>query len=262
MNKTAISWTNHSWNFVHGCSKVSDGCKHCYAMELSLKRGWTEKPWTIQNEDANVMMKPHKLVDAYGKDVEAGQRIFVNSMSDMFHRSIPDWYKAVGFCLMLDRDDVVFQILTKRPHETIDWHERFLVAIGTPEFLTFRKDLKLRKGRWAKVYAALLKAESYRSPWADHIWMGTSVEDARVIDRIDALRQSKAHVRFISAEPLLGPYPAGYGSVSSRSTTHCLPAPARTASTQSDLYTAHVSRCRASRVTLIGSFSNTTPSPK
>jgi protein gp37 len=218
MQETAISWTSRTWNYIHGCSKVSDGCARCYAMELSLKRGWTEKPWTLQNEAENVMMKPHKLVDVFGKDVNPGDRIFVNSMSDMFHRAIPDWYKAVGWALMLSRPDLTFQILTKRPEATIDWPERFHKAVMSDAFYAFMVKQRNRKGRWASVHKALnsifIEARLFHAnnvpldPWADHIWMGTSVEDARVLDRIDHLRQSAAAVKFISAEPLLGPWPA------------------------------------------------------
>lgn len=215
MQKSAIGWTTRTWNFVHGCSKVSDGCARCYAMELSLKRGWTPKPWTIQNEAENVLMKPHKLVEVYGKDIEAGDRIFVNSMSDMFHHAIPDWYKAVGWALMLSRPDLTFQVLTKRPEATIDWPERLEAAVRSQEYADFTQQQKGRRGRWVFVYDALRTLqESYggigkpMDPWADHIWMGTSVEDARVLDRIDHLRQSAAAVKFISAEPLLGPWPA------------------------------------------------------
>lgn len=200
MNKTAISWTNRTWNPTHGCSKVSDGCKNCYAAELSLKRGWTKKPWTLQNETENVLLKPHKLSEPYGlKDPE---RIFVNSTSDAFHRVIPDWYRAVIFCIMLDLEHLIFQVLTKRAEETIDWHERFLVAIKSPEFIQFADEIKTQS-----VKKTLEKAldGAWDSPWGENVWMGTSVEDSRVLNRIDQLRQCKAKVRFVSAEPLLGP---------------------------------------------------------
>lgn len=206
MNKTAISWTNRTFNPVSGCSIVSDGCAHCYAMHLSLKRGWTEHKWTQQNEHLNVQLKPHKLTEAYG--IEPGERVFVNSMSDLFHRSIPDWYRAAIFAILLDLPANVFQILTKRPELAVDWHTRYHDAIMQPEFIKLRDSFKGRHGRPGQVYNALLRAGEHTNVWASHIWMGSSVEDARVLHRIDTLRKIPAQVRFISAEPLLGPYPA------------------------------------------------------
>jgi len=197
MNKSIISWTNVTWNPTHGCSKVSDGCKHCYAMTLSLKRGWTTKPWTVQNESDNVLLKPHKLADPYR--LKEPQRVFVNSMSDLFHAMIPDWYRAAVFCVMMDLPQHVFQILTKRPESTIDWPDRFRDAVRSPEFICLTENTKNKH-----VKSALEKAIDYRTSWAEHLWMGTSVEDSRVVGRIDQLRQCQAHVRFISAEPLIG----------------------------------------------------------
>lgn len=199
MNISAISWTNRTWNFIHGCSKVSEGCQFCYAMTLSLKRGWTHKAWTVPNEADNVLMKPHKLHEPY--TLKEPQRIFVNSMSDMFHRQVPDWYKAAGFCVMLDTPQHIYQILTKRPDATIDWHVRFVQALKSEQFREFAETVKDKK-----VKAALMRGINgdFDSPWGSNIWQGASVESARVLDRIDDLRQCKAQVRFISAEPLLG----------------------------------------------------------
>lgn len=163
MNKTIISWTNVSWNPVHGCTRVSDGCRHCYAEALSLRYGWTHKPWTKQNETENVQIKPHKLNDPYKLKIPS--RIFVNSMSDMFHPLIPDDYRREIFRVMRECPQHTFQVLTKRPELAARWPAQ---------------------------------------EWADNIWMGASVEDARVIGRIDHLRKCPAKTRFISAEPLIG----------------------------------------------------------
>jgi|GEM_PF-139945 len=198
MNETKIRWTHSSWNPVSGCSKVSDGCRFCYAATISLKFKQTSKPWTLQNEAENVIMKPHKLHEPYTLGSEP-QRCFVNSMSDLFHRVIPDWYRAAVFCVMLDLPHIVFQVLTKRSDATIHWHEQFLAAVRSDEFKSFTATVKHKK-----VKAALLKAESYATPWSANIWQGVSIEDARVLNRIDDLRQCGAVVRFISAEPLLG----------------------------------------------------------
>ena len=167
MNKTIISWTGVTWNPVHGCTRVSDGCRNCYAEQLSLKWGITHKPWTKQNEAENVKLMPHKLREPY--KLKEPTRIFVNSMSDLFHPLIPHDYIRQVFAVMRDLPQHTFQILTKCPELAAAW-----------------------------------PAEE----WTPNIWMGTSVEDSRVLHRLDALRDCPAYVRFISAEPLIGPWPA------------------------------------------------------
>lgn len=163
MNKTKISWTSVTWNPVHGCSRVSEGCRHCYAEKISLRYGWTEKPWTAQNAHKNVLLKPHKLREPYR--LKEPSRVFVNSMSDLFHELVPDEYITRVFEVMADLPQHVFQILTKRPRRAAEW----------------------------------------AGPWKPNIWMGTSVEDSRVLNRLSELRSCKAEVLFVSFEPLLGP---------------------------------------------------------
>jgi len=161
MNETIISWTDVTWNPTHGCSKVSDGCSHCYAETISLRYGFTSKPWTNPNASENVRLMPHKLREPY--KLKEPSRVFVNSMSDLFHEQIPDDYIRKVFDVMADLPQHVFQILTKRPERAAEW------------------DYK----------------------WSFNMWLGTSVEDARVAHRIDTLRNSKALIRFISFEPLI-----------------------------------------------------------
>lgn len=163
MNESIISWTNATWNPVAGCSRVSDGCRHCYAERLSLKFGWSKKPWTAANASENVILKPHKLREPY--TLKEPSRVFVNSMSDLFHPLVPDEYITRVFAVMNDLPQHTFQVLTKRPERAAAWP-------GT---------------------------------WAPNIWMGTSVEDARVLHRIDTLRACSAQTRFLSCEPLIGP---------------------------------------------------------
>jgi len=170
MGKTIIGWTNMTWNPVTGCSKVSDGCLHCYAETLTMRyhKGWKvpDLPWTAANAAMNVRCRPERLADPYAW--KSPQKVFVNSMSDLFHELVPDEYIARCFAVMADLPQHRFQILTKRPE---------------------------RAGAWP-------------GPWAPNIWMGTSVEDRRAMPRIDALRTCGATVRFLSCEPLLGPLPA------------------------------------------------------
>lgn len=164
MNKTVIGWTGRTWNPVHGCSHVSSGCLHCYAERLSLQKGFTSLPWTARNAAANVGLKPHKLSEP--AQLKEPTRVFVNSMSDLFHPLVPDDYIARVFDVMAEVDHHVYQILTKRPERAATWP----------------------------------------GPWPAHVWMGTSVEDQRAADiRLDHLRRCSAQVRFLSVEPMLGP---------------------------------------------------------
>ena len=161
MNQTKISWANVTINFAHGCSKVSPGCDHCYAETLSLRYGWTKKEWTGQNAKDNVQLKPHRLKEPY--KLKQPSRIFVNSMSDMFHPQIPDDYIAQVFAVMNDCSQHTFQILTKRPRRAAKWS----------------------------------------GPWGENIWQGVSVENRKTLHRIDTLRECGAKTRFLSLEPLL-----------------------------------------------------------
>lgn len=160
--KTAIGWTDSTWNPTHGCSRVSEGCRFCYAETLSLRLGVTGKPWTHVNAAENVLLKPHKLREPY--KWRRPSRVFVNSMSDLFHPKIPHEYLRQIWDVMMDLPQHRFQILTKRPHEAAKWP----------------------------------------GPWPDHIWMGTTVENRKAIPRINKLRDTGAAVKFLSCEPLLG----------------------------------------------------------
>ncbi len=158
---TPISWTDETWNAVTGCSRVSDGCRFCYAEALSLRYGWSKKPWTHANAAENVVLHPERL-DA-PKAWKQPQRVFVNSMSDLWHELVPDEFIELVFSVMTLLPQHTFQILTKRPDRAAAW----------------------------------------QGPWTDNIWQGTSVEDRKAVKRIDALRQCQAQPRFLSCEPLL-----------------------------------------------------------
>lgn len=142
---------------------MSEGCRYCYAEAISRRFGWTEKPWTAHNAEQNVILKPHKLREPY--QLKEPSRIFVNSMSDLFHELVPDGYIAKIFEVMAALPQHVFQILTKRPKRAAEWS----------------------------------------GPWTPNIWMGTSVEDSRALHRLTRLRSCGASVLFVSFEPLIGP---------------------------------------------------------
>lgn len=160
---TNIAWTDETWNPVHGCSKVSAGCDNCYAERISYHQyGHTDKPWTPENAAENVTEKPGKL--DYPYSLNEPKRIFVNSMSDLFHSQVSDEFIREVFAVMRNSPEHIFQILTKRP--------------GRAAHMTLQ--------------------------WPDNVWMGTSVEDSRVIERLDLLRDCDAKTLFVSFEPLIG----------------------------------------------------------
>jgi protein gp37 len=165
MANSAIEWTEATWNPVTGCSKVSPGCAHCYAETLSRRFRWTRQPWTPGNAEENVRLRPERLDQPLRW--KRPRFIFVNSMSDLFHELVPLEYVRDVFVVMAAAEQHVFQILTKR-------HDR-LAQIGDVIH------------------------------WPPNVWMGVSIENNRWVERADALRAIPAAVRFISAEPLLGP---------------------------------------------------------
>ena len=173
-DKSAIEWTDATWNPVTGCSKVSPGCAHCYAEKLSLRFGRSLLPWTPANAEENVILHPERL----GVPLAWRQprMVFVNSMSDMWHPLVPPEYIDQVFNVMQRADRHTYQILTKRPELMRDWFE----GPGA---------------NWAE------------SP-LKNVWLGTSIENDRWVSRADDLRKTPAAVRFISAEPLLSALPS------------------------------------------------------
>lgn len=115
---TAISWTDEVWNPVTGCSRVSEGCRNCYAERLSLERGWSTLPWTAADAAANVRERPERLRKPFSW--KEPRRVFVNSMSDLFHEAIPDDFLARIFVTMVATPHT-YQCLTKRPERAATW---------------------------------------------------------------------------------------------------------------------------------------------
>ena len=165
MSKTKIEWTDRVWNPVTGCTKVSQGCKNCYA-ETIAKRFWGDRLFS------DVQCHPDRL--SQPERWRKPAKVFVNSMSDLFHEQVSDHFIDHVFNIMAGCDHT-FQILTKRP-------ERMM------EYMT-------RISQVAKI--------DYAWP---NVWLGVSVEDQATADeRIPLLLQTPAAVRFVSCEPLLGP---------------------------------------------------------
>jgi len=163
--RSAIEWTESTWNPVTGCTKISPGCKNCYAERMAERLQAMGQPNYRNAFKLTLQLQMLELPLQWKKP----QTIFVNSMSDLFHKDVPLAY--------IQR---VFDV-TRRAH----WH-RFQV-------LTKRAD------RLAEL--------SHEIDWPNNVWMGVSVESADHVDRIDDLRTTGAHLKFLSLEPLLGPLP-------------------------------------------------------
>jgi protein gp37 len=177
--KTQIEWCTDTWNPVTGCSKVSPGCEYCYAERIALRFGRSTKPWTKPNAAENVQLHPERL--KIPLTWQRPRRIFVNSVSDLFHELVPDEFVANVFSVMEAAAHHQYLILTKRPERMLAW-------------VTKHRD-------WVE-YAA---GEGEYLRRYGHVWLGTSVEDQRrAEERLPYLVETPAAVRFVSAEPLLG----------------------------------------------------------
>lgn len=166
-DQSSIEWTDATWNPVRGCTKISPGCAHCYAETFAERfRGVKGHPFE-QGFDLRLVPEALDLPLRWRKP----RRIFVNSMSDLFHEDIPDEFIVRVFSTMVLAPRHTFQVLTKRAERMRAWVARYA---------------------WG--------------PIPPHVWLGVSVEDQRSADeRIPQLMQTPAAVRFVSAEPLLGP---------------------------------------------------------
>ena len=160
-----IEWTDSTWNPVTGCSKVSPGCKNCYAERMSKRlQAMGQRNYVMGFEVAT-----HERTLELPLHWKSRQDIFVNSMSDLFHKKVP-----------LDFIEKVFDTMNHA-----NWHRYQILTKRSTRLLELSRHL----------------------PWAKHIWMGVSVETDKCVRRIDNLRKTGAHVKFLSLEPLLGPLP-------------------------------------------------------
>lgn len=179
-DRTAIEWTDATWNPTTGCTSVSSGCDHCYAERIARRLhgdNYTRRlpvvdtPGNRRNPFA-VRTWPERL--DLPRTWREPRHVFVNSMSDLFHKDIPDDFVQRCFEVMVDTDRHIYQILTKRP---------------------------ARAARFIRRHGAKLFSERCLPK---HIWIGTSVENQAVDYRIRHLAAVPAHVRFLSCEPLIG----------------------------------------------------------
>lgn len=175
MGETSIEWTDATWNPVAGCTILTAGCTNCYAMRMAARleamgmekyQGLTRKTGGRAKWTGKVVIDPKSLANPtmWSKP----RRVFVNSMSDLFHSEVPADFIRQVWTVMKKTPRHTYQILTKRPDVMAD---------------------VLTRGDF---------------PVLTNVWLGTSVEDSRVLDRLDDLRKVPAAIRFVSLEPLIG----------------------------------------------------------
>ena len=166
-DKTAIEWTNATWNPVTGCTKISAGCDRCYAERIAERfRGVAGHPF---ESGFDLTLRPERLRQPLAW--RRPRMIFVNSMSDLFHKKVPREFVDAVFETMERADRHVFQVLTKRSSRMRDY----------------------------------VNARYRLAPPPAHVWLGVSVEDGAKLSRVRHLRDTAAEVRFLSLEPLIGP---------------------------------------------------------
>lgn len=186
-DKSQIEWTDATWNPVRGCTKVSAGCKNCYAETFAER--WRGIPGHPYEQGFDLRLVPEKLDQPLRWT--RPRKIFVNSMSDLFHEGISDEYIAAVFGVMVLAKQHTFQVLTKRPERAVAFFKDITDGDGMLDTL-----------RQFGVERDLPERFDFKN-----IVIGTSVEDSRVEDRVDRLREIPFMPRFLSIEPLLGPLP-------------------------------------------------------
>lgn len=179
---TGIEWTDETWNPVTGCTKVSPGCDHCYA-ETFYER------FNGKGSFSNIKLHSERL--AQPLRWRKTRRVFVNSMSDLFHADVPAEFIAEVFAVMAACPQHTFQILTKR-------HARMRSLLSSSSFAS---DVRARQGKGVRARGGLF--DEWPLP---NVWLGVSVESQQWADiRVPALLDTPAAIRFLSCEPLLGP---------------------------------------------------------
>lgn len=163
MAQSSIEWTEMTWNPTTGCTKISAGCKHCYA-EVMTKRLMA---MGIEKYQHGFSIRTHEDSLLTPFEWKKPKIVFVNSMSDLFHPDVPIEFIQKVFHVMNQTPQHTYQVLTKRADRLLELNNQL--------------------------------------SWTPNIWMGVSVEDERVTNRIDYLRQTNAFIKFLSCEPLIGP---------------------------------------------------------
>ena len=215
-DKSKIEWTDATWNPIRGCSRVSEGCRNCYAERVAARFSGPGQPY-----EGLAIMKREPGEDSKGDPRWTGnvrliesaldaplhwkkpRKIFVNSMSDLFHEEVHDGSIDRIFAVMACSQQHTFQVLTKRPKRMRDYCESFPSMDG-PEM-----SARVAVALGAMGYSFEVAAEAFHSInlWPlPNVWLGVSVEDQKTADeRIPLLLNTPAAVRWVSYEPALGP---------------------------------------------------------
>ena len=209
-DRTQIEWTDATWNPVRGCSRVSEGCRNCYAERQAIRMAGEGKPYEgLVTSTPNgprwtgeVRLVPELLDQPIRW--QRPRRIFVNSMSDLFHPSVPFKFIAAVFGVMAKAPHHTFQVLTKRPERAVE----FFSWLGSLEAGAGEGHWHIGPDLVCMSYAAphCAAASDPEPPWPlPNVWLGTSIEDQKTADeRIPHLLKCPAAVRWVSAEPLIG----------------------------------------------------------
>jgi protein gp37 len=186
MNKTKIAWANLTWNPVTGCSPVSEGCANCYAKRQADR---------FAGGDFSVKLHPEKLYEPL--HLRKAARIFVCSMSDLFHPDVPDEFISAVWAVMRHLPNMTFIVLTKRPARMKQYVDLW-VSARNPEQSYVEYDGKpAGHGHWSRT--------GEKRPPLQNVWLGvTSENQVRADERIPLLLQTPAAKRFVSIEPMIG----------------------------------------------------------
>lgn len=163
MAQSSIEWTEMTWNPTTGCTKISAGCKYCYAEVMTRRL----QAMGIEKYKDGFTVRTHEDSLHIPYSWKGSKVVFVNSMSDLFHPEVPFEFIVKVFEVMNNTPQHTYQVLTKRADRLFEVHHKL--------------------------------------NWTNNIWMGVSVEDKRVVDRVDFLRETNAKIKFLSCEPLIGP---------------------------------------------------------
>jgi protein gp37 len=204
MAASAIEWTDEVWNPVTGCDRVSPGCAHCYALELAPRLRAMGIAKYQRARDGGKSSGPAFGVTLH-EDVldqplrwRRPRRVFVNSMSDLFHEEVPDLFIKRVWDVMEQSPEHTYQVLTKRPERMRAW-----VTAWLDRALDYAHRCETSERVEMRTSPAAIDARARARP-LPNVWLGVSIENRRYFDRADLLRETPAAVRFISAEPLLG----------------------------------------------------------
>ena len=232
-DKSKIEWTDATWNPIRGCSRVSEGCRNCYAERIAARFSGTGQPYegiAFPNGGRSVVVKLEALAKGKRSIGWTGEvrfipelldqplrwkrprKIFVNSMSDLFHEKVETAWIDKTFAVMALAPQHIFQILTKRPQRMISYfgptrgRDGYIQAATRNTGFNIEREMHIREATNAFIHQiGHDPADPYSFP-LPNVWLGVSVEDQKTADeRIPLLLQTPAAVRWVSYEPALGP---------------------------------------------------------